>query len=287
MSINSNDELFISSPAVGVLRSDQTIENWQQFNTGLSAASIRATLIAGDETIYAGTQGTGIFRSNDSGDSWEQINSGLTTVFVSSLASNSQGYIFARTSSGIFRLKDGSQTWEQINDFTDSSIGEITIDDTDGIYIIVNGQNVFYSVSNGDSWIDKTNELNNLGLRALAIDSANSIYVGTFLKGIYKSIDNGNSWFAVGLDSTLVKDIFITQNDIIYVGTSRILSHIKTVLFDQKMEDSLGNHLIMTCLMRQFHPLQRVWMEPFWQPPRTEFIAFLLMEVIGLPKIEV
>jgi len=44
--------------------------------------------------IFAGTYRRGMFRSTDSGHNWQQINNGLLALYESSLAINTNGYIF-------------------------------------------------------------------------------------------------------------------------------------------------------------------------------------------------
>ncbi len=72
----------------------------------MTSISIGTIAVNSNGHIFAGSSsysGYGVFRSTDNGDSWAQINTGLTNTYVSSLAFNLDGYVFAGTDAGVFR----------------------------------------------------------------------------------------------------------------------------------------------------------------------------------------
>ena len=103
--------------------------------------------------------GGGIYRSEDNGDTWEF--SGLYDEYVSSLAINSAGVIFAGSrgnhiegGGGVFKSEDNGDTWTELTDAI--WVTSMVIDSNDVIYVgaeINSGQGgVFRSVDNGLTW---------------------------------------------------------------------------------------------------------------------------------------
>jgi len=107
LAINSIGHIFAGALQEGVFRSMDNGENWTPVNTDLT--SVDALAINSRDHIFAGTInffGEGwVFRSRDNGANWALVNTGLRGVFVSALAIDSSGYIFAGTSigGGVFR----------------------------------------------------------------------------------------------------------------------------------------------------------------------------------------
>ncbi|MDP2424488.1 MAG: T9SS type A sorting domain-containing protein [Bacteroidales bacterium] len=129
------------------------------------------------DTIYIGTinftGGGGVYRSVDGGDSWEHI--GLTDHYVSSLAMNSSGDLFAGTR-GHYSLYEG------------------------GVYVLPKGQT---------EWVNlKDDEL----VTSMVINSEDEIYIGCstldyFWGGVRRSIDNGQTWEDISLETMYDRDI--------------------------------------------------------------------------------
>ncbi len=71
--------------------------------SGLSGHDVLSLVSAQDGSVFAGTYDAGVFRLDTAGGTWVQLNSGLTGSEVSSLASDSLGYIYAATETGVFR----------------------------------------------------------------------------------------------------------------------------------------------------------------------------------------
>ena len=56
--------------------------------------------------MYAGTTGAGVFQSGDGGLSWRPLNSGLINMYVTSLAIDPAGTLFAGTQgNGVFGIQ--------------------------------------------------------------------------------------------------------------------------------------------------------------------------------------
>ncbi len=127
--------------------------------------------IQNQDTIYIGTinwtGGGGVYRSVDGGDTWANI--GLTDNYVSSLALNSSGDLFAGTR--------GNQT---------TGIG--------GVFVLPAGQT---------EWINLNNEE---FVTSLVINSEDTIYIGCstldwYWGGVRQSTDNGQTWEDISLET--------------------------------------------------------------------------------------
>ena len=118
------------------------------------------------DTIFIGTinwtGGGGVYRSVDGGDSWEHI--GLTDHYVSSLAMNSSGNLFAGTRGhyslyvgGVYVLHEGQTEWVNLND--EELVTTMVINSEDEIYIGCSTLDFFWggvrcSMDNGQTWED-------------------------------------------------------------------------------------------------------------------------------------
>ena len=70
-----------------------------------------------DGDIFAGTfEGGGVYRSTDDGENWTLVDNGLTNTYVTALAINGAGHIFAATfGGGVFRSTDNGDIWMELN----------------------------------------------------------------------------------------------------------------------------------------------------------------------------
>jgi hypothetical protein len=129
------------------------------------------------DTIYLGTtnwiSGGGVYGSVDGGENWEHI--GLTDHFVSSLAINTSGDLFAGTrghgylgGGGVFVLQNGQTEWEQLID------GELVTS------VVINSEDVIFI---GCSTLD------------------------SYWGGVRRSADNGLTWEDISLESMYDRDI--------------------------------------------------------------------------------
>ncbi|MCD4697006.1 MAG: T9SS type A sorting domain-containing protein [Bacteroidales bacterium] len=129
------------------------------------------------DTIYIGTTnwtgGGGVYRSADGGDNWEHI--GLTDHYVSSLAMNSSGDLFAGTR-GHYSLYEG------------------------GVYVLPEGQT---------EWVNLNDEEL---VTSMVINSEDEIYIGCSTLdyvwgGVRRSTDNGQTWEDISLETMYDRDI--------------------------------------------------------------------------------
>ena len=158
-----NDDLIIYGNWGEIFKSQDLGNTWDR-TLYLDITQLITSIIEGnDGMLFAGITafwgGEGIYMSINNGDSWEPV--GLNNEYISSLAVNSNGVLFA-----------GSR----------------------GNYL-TGGGGVFKSEDNGNTWV----ELNdNIWVTSLVIDTNDIIYAGDDINygqgGVYRSIDNGQTW---------------------------------------------------------------------------------------------
>jgi hypothetical protein len=147
-----------------VIRSIDYGDTWEEVIIFPSNTEFPYDIVSQDyNTIYVGTinflGGGRVYRSEDGGDTWEHF--GLTHHYVSSLAINSSGDLFAGTrghhyygTGGVFILPTGSEVWTNLNN--EELVTSIVINSEDDIYIgcsYLNGLGgVRRSIDNGQTW---------------------------------------------------------------------------------------------------------------------------------------
>lgn len=90
----------------GIFRSDNDGDSWEQIIQGPDY-TVLSIAINSSGHIFASEMDEGVFRSTDNGISWVQINEGLLSPWISSLALDSKGYLYAGGSS----IEPGAVPW--------------------------------------------------------------------------------------------------------------------------------------------------------------------------------
>lgn len=107
--------MVISGPGLGVLRSDDGGDNWQEINTGLPDLDVTALAMHSfrRDTLYAWIIDDGIYRTEDGGVSWKKMPDvpiadpqvrGLTHSTLP--GSMNSGWLYAATPSGAYLSMD-------------------------------------------------------------------------------------------------------------------------------------------------------------------------------------
>ena len=110
IAINANGDIFACSVMFGanIVRSTNNGVNW-----GIIGQNGLTLLIDASGHIYAGSLGGNVFLSVDNGESWQDVSIG-EDIAVWDLVINTDGYIFAGTSSGVFRRLQAATSVEQV-----------------------------------------------------------------------------------------------------------------------------------------------------------------------------
>jgi len=201
---NSSDNIFFGTWG-GVYKTDSigsewvrvlSLENWEAVNT-IIEDTINLDLFAGTTNYF---NGGGIYRSIDGGDNWEHF--GLTDHYVSSLALNSLGDLFAGTrghyslgTGGVFRLPHGQTEWENLNN--EEFVTSLVINSEDNIFIGCSTLDAYWggvrrSMDNGLSWEDISLEtMYDRDITTMVLDPQEHLYacVHNSPTPLYKSVN--------------------------------------------------------------------------------------------------
>jgi hypothetical protein len=187
--VSSNNNIFAGIWG-GIYKSDTIGSGWVQVllleNFEVVNAIVEDT-ITGE--LYAGSinfiNGGGVYRSVDDGDNWEHF--GLTDHYVSSLAFNSSGDLFAGTrghyslgTGGVFKLPHGQTEWKNLNN--EELVTSLVINSEDDIYIGCSTLDYFWggvrrSLDDGQNWEDISLEtMYDRDITAMILDPQEHLY---------------------------------------------------------------------------------------------------------------
>lgn len=242
--------LYAGTYESGIFRSLDGGASWNPFSEGLrSGAQItvllvhqapkpsRAPITRYETTVYAGTA-AGVFRSRN-GDRWVEINTGLDRrlggLYISSLARDSSGALYAGTQYGLYKSANDGESWAQINPagnqytWFETQIVRTTavaVDPTtNAVYAGLGGSLLLWS-DPGGRWLNLLPHRNSVlqdifypRVVALAPSAATILTMGTLDcicgmppgPGVYRSLDGGETWkdmseFGIPDDLIIVDD---------------------------------------------------------------------------------
>ena len=148
----------------GLLKSENNGGEWNSVLLLGDCEQTTSILTVNENMVFVGTTdfigiAGGVYRSVDTANTWEQV--GLQYDYISSLAINSNGVLFAGSRGNYFTCLGG----------------------------------VFKSEDMGNTWIKLTEDI---WVTSLVIDTNDIIYAGTEVNsgqgGIFRSADNGQTW---------------------------------------------------------------------------------------------
>jgi photosystem II stability/assembly factor-like uncharacterized protein len=152
----------------GIHKSTNNGDTWTQTLEMSNAKEVASIIETADGNMFAGitawsVPGGGVYCSMDNGDTWEHA--GLWNHYIRSLATNSQGTLFAGSIGdgvGIYSSDNNGETWKGLKN--DVFVTSIVVTPEDAIYIGCSNEHgtqggVFRSLDNGETW-----EMINTGL---------------------------------------------------------------------------------------------------------------------------
>jgi len=171
------------------------------YQTG-DATNILSIYISDSGYIFFGNWG-GIVRSTDGGENWTEVLDLYNTEVVKAIAENSQGVLFAGSTSysgdvspgGIYSSTDGGATW-QLTGLDYHFVSSIVINEDDEIFAGTNGNwntgtgRIYKSSDNGQSW---NIVFDNHYILSLSINEYNEI-ASASETGIFCTYDSGLAW---------------------------------------------------------------------------------------------
>jgi photosystem II stability/assembly factor-like uncharacterized protein len=194
--IDTIGNLFIgtskwTSDGIGMLKSINNGNTWEQINNGLTDLVISASAINSKGTIFIGTDNHGIFYSNNSGNQWSQIqNEEIANSRIQALKIDENDNIYAVILEGgtkIYKSEDDGAIWNNVGQFNNTAFS----------FEIVKNQSAFlgvykdiyrYDIDNNTwTWITTVTP-QNLNNRVLSLIMADDgyMYAGTEGSGVFR-----------------------------------------------------------------------------------------------------
>ena len=233
MDIASNNEnhIFLASAGntieAGIYRSIDNLTSWE-YLTG-NDLSIYSIEITENNVVFIGCS-KNIYRSNNNGDSWEMVFEG--SYNVTSIKTATGGLAFANSGSGsyisVVKSTNFGYTWDEVFVIPGmiEYIYDFSILNEDTIYMCTtnwfDGGGVYKTIDGGDNW--EFDGMYDFHCTSLAKNSKGDIFVGTYghntqywFSGIYVKYFGED--VCIQLNSTLVNDLLINNQDNIYAAT--------------------------------------------------------------------
>jgi photosystem II stability/assembly factor-like uncharacterized protein len=154
---------------------------WQNYTNGLYRKELFRLEVNQEDDIFIGSQNEGVFRSTNGGESFSQI--GLPASRVSNIIFSNDSLIFASTPSGVQKYQRKTQKWTNMG--------------------LQHVQQVAFA-PNGDLFAATGNY---------------PLFVSNVSAGLFRSTNNGESWSTLAFEDTIVWNVLITNENIIYAIT--------------------------------------------------------------------
>lgn len=185
--------IFAGTSIDGPVRSTDDGLTWENFCVGLTQYSMYAFAFKDSGVTFTSSYGGAVYRSTNYGQTWTPIPCTGNFADVLSLASQSNGYLFAGTTAGVFRTSDNGATWVS----ADSGLSSVTVrslclDSAQHLFAATPG-GVFRSVDLGGEWAQANSGLHDLNVYSLAIAQDGHLFAGTASGQIYRSVGSTNS----------------------------------------------------------------------------------------------
>ena len=214
LALNAAGHIFYGTEQSGAWRSTDNGENWTKLDTLFEDQTPWFIAVHHSQDVYVATSG-GVVRSTNNGDSW--IQSSLRN-FVTSLAINTQGHIFAG-GAGVFRSVDNGVSW------TETGLQGVTVwaltADSEGDVFAGLADGVRMSTDQGDSWTAVIPGMPDVIVTALVVDADDNLLAGTWGRGVFQLDRANHNWNPVNswLTNKRVRSLSIGPDGTVYVGT--------------------------------------------------------------------
>jgi hypothetical protein len=170
----------------------------------------------------------GIYYSTTAGsyNNWTAINASPLNQYVTAIAVNSSGYVFAGTDGGgVYYSTNGTNnTWNAVNASPlNQRITAIAINNSGNVFVGTNGGGVYYSTNGtNNTWNAVNASPLNQYITSIAINSSGNVFVGTDGGGVYYSTNGtNNTWNAVNASplNQHITSLAINSSNYVFAGT--------------------------------------------------------------------
>ena len=176
-------------------------------------------------TLYAISIGTSVFKSVDAGANWTEKFVSFNGGFVTDLAIDQNGTLYAGTTFGIYKSTNGANSWTQSNGLLPNPrVANIVVDDIHNLVYAATNSGLFKSADGGTSWTNISGNLSFTSISKVAFDPSNTstLYVSTGFPR--KTTDGGATWNIVntGYPNTAINALVVnpTQPSTVFIGTN-------------------------------------------------------------------
>jgi photosystem II stability/assembly factor-like uncharacterized protein len=228
--LDTTGNLFIgtsmwTSDGIGMFKSINNGETWEQINNGLTDLIISASAINSKGTIFIGTNNHGIFYSDNSGNQWYQVQAEeIINSKIQALKIDENDHIYAVISDGgtkIYRSEDNGAIWNILEQFNNTTYSFEIIQNQSAFIGVYKGIYRYGIENNTWTWIseDTPPNLNNRVLSLIKADDG-YMYAGTEGSGVFRGFEPMIS----SIDKYLLTDANIST---VYPNPFSLKTHIK------------------------------------------------------------
>lgn len=224
VAVKSSGQIFAATWE-GVFTSTTNGSTWDLI--GFSETITWSLFIDNTGNVLIGRDGEGIYKSTDNGTNWSEENNGLTAARVQVVAIDYSGKLFAGVSGGAFKSTNNGVEWTRILTSVYANRVYSFLFNNNNDYFMGTSRGLYRSSDQGDTW--NFLALPDASVKAVRKNSLGYLFAGTD-DGFYRSTDNGFTWTlnVGGIQSTIVNDVEVASNNIIFATVSGYSSLYKS-----------------------------------------------------------
>ncbi|GEM_PF-2703621 len=213
----------MSTPSWGIVRLDESWEQWTPINQGLSEANVRHFSVSDEGYWLASVIGIGVFRSADEGDNWDRLSvvnkdsivklGYLHNYPINYVESFGKLAFVAMRDSTIFRSADKANTWDTLA----AKIGVQKMERVDdSVFMAVGNGNLYRSSDKGMTWDSVSHDFTDI-----VNDPTTNAVFGLRNDKVYKSPDRGKTWSTVIFEKQVSRLKMNSKGDLLVYGGNR------------------------------------------------------------------
>lgn len=192
--------LYIAGPSIGVQRSTDHGETWQELNDGLPNQDVTALDVHRHqpETLYAVIAHDGLYQSEDAGATWKKMDSGpaqpVRRLIHSDMEGSMQtGWLYAVSDDAVRLSMDCFCGWRPTGELDAGRVYDVAykLDDPERVYVATE-QGLWRSDNGGQEW--QRVKSDGSALVALTLAPEGTLYALDREGKLTRSEDQGQTW---------------------------------------------------------------------------------------------